>query len=91
MPDRDSDRADAQALAGVTAADVRVVEGDQRIAELARMLGGSASATALRHAAELLRTAATDPAAEPAAAQEVDPAVPAGAARRRAKPVKTDS
>jgi DNA repair protein RecN (Recombination protein N) len=46
--------------AGVTASDVRVVDGDQRLAELARMLAGSDSATALDHAAELLREAADD-------------------------------
>jgi DNA repair protein RecN (Recombination protein N) len=45
--------------AGVTASDVRVVTGDERIAELARMLGGSASETALEHAAELLDAAAS--------------------------------
>ena len=44
--------------AGVTASDVRVVDGDDRVAELARMLGGNASDTALEHAAELLREAA---------------------------------
>jgi DNA repair protein RecN (Recombination protein N) len=45
------------ASAGVTAADVRAVTGDQRVAELARMLGGNATESALHHAAELLRTA----------------------------------
>ncbi len=39
---------------GVTASDVRVVAGDDRIAELARMLAGSDTATAREHAAELL-------------------------------------
>ncbi len=43
---------------GVTASDVRVVTGEQRVAELARMLAGSATATALEHAAELLDQAA---------------------------------
>ena len=39
----------------VTASDVRVVEGPERVAELARMLSGQEdSATALQHAAELL-------------------------------------
>jgi hypothetical protein len=33
------------------------VTGDQRVAELARMLGGRATESALDHAAELLRTA----------------------------------
>jgi DNA repair protein RecN (Recombination protein N) len=41
----------------VTASDVRVVAGDERVAELARMLSGSTSATALEHAAELLEAA----------------------------------
>jgi DNA repair protein RecN (Recombination protein N) len=45
---------------GVTASDVRVVDGSDRVAELARMLAGSDSATALDHAAELLRDAARD-------------------------------
>jgi DNA repair protein RecN (Recombination protein N) len=45
------------AAAGVTAADIRVVSGDDRVAELARMLGGSETESARDHAAELLRTA----------------------------------
>jgi DNA repair protein RecN (Recombination protein N) len=44
---------------GVTASDVRVVTDDDRIAELARMLAGSDTATAREHAAELLADAAT--------------------------------
>ena len=48
------------ARSGVTASDVRLVTGDDRIAELARMLAGSASSTALEHAAELLADAATE-------------------------------
>jgi DNA repair protein RecN (Recombination protein N) len=47
--------------AAVTASDVRLVTGDARLAELARMLGGSASDTAREHAAELLRTATASP------------------------------
>jgi DNA repair protein RecN (Recombination protein N) len=43
---------------GVTASDVRVVAGDERIAELARMLAGSDTPTAREHAAELLADAA---------------------------------
>jgi DNA repair protein RecN (Recombination protein N) len=46
--------------AGVTASDVRVVDGDERVGELARMLAGSDSPTAREHAAELLRDAAHD-------------------------------
>lgn len=42
---------------GVTASDVRVVTGDERRAELARMLAGNDSRTALEHAAELLADA----------------------------------
>ncbi|MCR8669868.1 DNA repair protein RecN, partial [Agrococcus sp. HG114] len=38
----------------ITASQVRLVEGDERLAELARMLSGSASDTALAHARELL-------------------------------------
>lgn len=48
----------------VIASDVRVVTGDERVAELARMLGGTDSGTAREHAAELLRTARVDPAAD---------------------------
>jgi DNA repair protein RecN (Recombination protein N) len=51
------------ASSGVTASDVRVVEGEERLAELARMLGGSASDTARKHAAELARDAAEEGAA----------------------------
>jgi DNA repair protein RecN (Recombination protein N) len=42
----------------VMASDVHIVDGDDRIAELARMLAGSDTATAREHAAELLETAA---------------------------------
>ena len=38
----------------ITASQVALVEGDERLAELARMLSGSASDTALAHARELL-------------------------------------
>jgi DNA repair protein RecN (Recombination protein N) len=44
----------------VTTSDVRVVTGDERVAELARMLAGSDSNTALEHAAELLADAAAE-------------------------------
>jgi DNA repair protein RecN (Recombination protein N) len=46
---------------GVTASDVRVVEGERRIAELARMLAGSDTPTAREHAAELLADAGGNP------------------------------
>jgi DNA repair protein RecN (Recombination protein N) len=52
---------------GVTASDVRVVTDDDRIAELARMLAGSDTATAREHAAELLADAATEIDARPPA------------------------
>jgi DNA repair protein RecN (Recombination protein N) len=44
----------------VTRSDVRLVEADDRLAELARMLGGNDSATARQHAAELLSAAGED-------------------------------
>jgi DNA repair protein RecN (Recombination protein N) len=47
------------ARAGVTTADTRVVEGDARVVEIARMLGGDPeSAVSQAHARELLATAA---------------------------------
>lgn len=46
--------------AGVTASDVRVVTGEDRIEEIARMLAGSDSHTAREHAAELLASARSD-------------------------------
>jgi DNA repair protein RecN (Recombination protein N) len=50
---------------GVTASDVRVIDGDERIAELARMLAGSDTSTAREHAAELLADAASEAVAAP--------------------------
>jgi len=47
----------------VTASDVRIVVGDARITELARMLAGSDSSTAREHATELLAKAETERAA----------------------------
>ena len=47
----------------VTASDVRIVTGEDRITELARMLAGSDSSTAREHATELLASAAADRAA----------------------------
>ncbi len=44
----------------VIASDVRIVTGDDRVAELARMLAGSESSTAREHATELLETAASE-------------------------------
>ena len=52
------------ARGGVTAADVTVVSGDERVAEVARMLGGDPeSDTSRAHARELLETAAAADAA----------------------------
>ncbi|TAM85474.1 MAG: DNA repair protein RecN [Jatrophihabitans sp.] len=49
---------DKSVEAGITASDVRVIDGAQRRAELARMLSGTDSTTARVHAAELLAAAA---------------------------------
>lgn len=49
-------RVEKQTDGSVTASSVRVVDGDDRLEELARMLAGSATPTALAHAAELLAT-----------------------------------
>jgi DNA repair protein RecN (Recombination protein N) len=52
------------ARGGVTAADIAVVAGDERVAEVARMLGGDPeSDTSRAHARELLETAAAADAA----------------------------
>jgi DNA repair ATPase RecN len=45
----------------VVASDVREVSGDDRLAELARMLAGSDTPTAREHAAELLADAQAAP------------------------------
>lgn len=46
-----------KAAGGVTRSDIRQVDGDDRLAELARMLAGDDTPVAREHAAELLRTA----------------------------------
>ena len=51
------------ARGGLTTSDVGVVDGEERRREVARMLGDPDLATALAHAAELLRTASASPAA----------------------------
>jgi DNA repair protein RecN (Recombination protein N) len=51
------------AQAGVATSDVQVAAGETRRREIARMLGDPDMATALRHAEELLRTAAAPPVA----------------------------
>jgi DNA repair protein RecN (Recombination protein N) len=50
-------RKDVADAAGIGVTDVRSLTGDERTAELARMLGGSDTTTARRHAAELLADA----------------------------------
>ena len=70
------------ARAGITTADTRVVSDDERIHEIARMLGGDeGSDTALAHARELLANAAAPVA--PAVAPVPAPASKARAAARR--------
>jgi len=61
---------------GVATSDVEVVEGEGRVKEIARMLGDPDMETALRHAAELLRTASARSASRSAAPS------PPGSARR---------
>lgn len=57
------------AKGGVTTADLRVVDGEGRVMEVARMLGGDPESDASRaHARELLETAATSASPAPAAA-----------------------
>jgi len=51
---------DKAAAEGVTRSDVRLVAGEERIAELARMLAGSESDTAREHAAELIAAVETE-------------------------------
>jgi DNA repair protein RecN (Recombination protein N) len=71
------------ASSGVTAADVRAVTGDQRVAELARMLGGRETESALDHAAELLRTARDE------ASRTTSPSKPRSRSRTEKRTVKT--
>jgi DNA repair protein RecN (Recombination protein N) len=54
------DKPPATSTGGITRSDVHVVDGQQRVAELARMLAGSKSDTAREHAAELLASAAQE-------------------------------
>jgi DNA repair protein RecN (Recombination protein N) len=71
--------------AGVSASDVRVVEGDSRVAELARMLGGADTAAARRHAAELLSEAAAEtPLETPTETAAAHPVPDRGPGRARA-------
>ena len=67
------------ARGGITTADTRIVGNEERVHEIARMLGGNEdSDTALAHARELLADAATAPVAVAAA-----PAPARAAARRQ--------
>ncbi len=50
----------ARAAGGVTRSDIRQVEGDDRLVELARMLAGDDTPVAREHASELLETAKAD-------------------------------
>ena len=60
----------AMSSTSITTADTRVVQGEARVAELARMLGGDAdSALARAHAQELMESAAAHGAPAAAAAR----------------------
>jgi DNA repair protein RecN (Recombination protein N) len=59
------DKPQSAAHRHVTASDVRIVTGEERVTELARMLAGSDSSTAREHATELLANAAAERAGPP--------------------------
>ncbi|UQX90116.1 DNA repair protein RecN [Jatrophihabitans telluris] len=61
----DKASAAADASIGVTRSDIRRVEGEQRLGELARMLSGEETSVARQHAAELLAAAQQDLAESP--------------------------
>ena len=63
---------------GVATSDVEVVEGEARVKEIARMLGDADMETALRHAAELLRTASAK-----SASRSATPSSPESSRRSR--------
>jgi DNA repair protein RecN (Recombination protein N) len=63
---------------GVATSDVEVVEGEGRVKEIARMLGDADMETALRHAAELLRTASAK-----SASRSATPSSPESSRRSR--------
>jgi DNA repair protein RecN (Recombination protein N) len=86
----DKRSAPSGAGAAVVASDVRVVAGDERRAELARMLAGTDSRTALEHAAELLAAAdsAADSTCDPTSDSTSEPDETA-AERPLRKPVKS--
>jgi DNA repair protein RecN (Recombination protein N) len=60
------DKSAATDATGVTRSDIRRVEGEDRLVELARMLAGEDTAVAREHAAELLESAARRTEAKPA-------------------------
>ena len=76
----------------ITSSDVRRVEGDERLAELARMLAGDDTEIARTHAAELLAGAQSDraPAGPPGTQSDRAPAGPRKGSRRRAAATKSD-
>jgi DNA repair protein RecN (Recombination protein N) len=63
---------------------VRVVDGEERVAELARMLAGSDTSTAREHAAELLADAAAEVPETPAAGARRRPAASPRKSARKA-------
>ncbi|MGH7612548.1 MAG: DNA repair protein RecN [Gemmatimonadales bacterium] len=64
------------AKGGVATSDVRVVEAAERTREVARMLGDQDSATAQRHAEDLLRTAGSSAASRPETSSRPAPGRP---------------
>jgi DNA repair protein RecN (Recombination protein N) len=75
------------AKGGVTTSDVALVERDERVDEIARMLGGDAeSATSREHARELIATAAQAPAPRPVARAAAGAPTTPAAADSAAKP-----
>jgi DNA repair protein RecN (Recombination protein N) len=78
----------ADPAGSVLASDVRPVIGEERVAELARMLGGSDSGAAREHAAELLSSAQTERAA---GTDRSAKAAATNKATRKGKPVKQRS
>jgi DNA repair protein RecN (Recombination protein N) len=61
---------------GVATSDVRLVEGEDRVRELARMLGDHDSASARRHAEELLKTVTESPGSRSETASRPGPGRP---------------
>jgi DNA repair protein RecN (Recombination protein N) len=64
---------------GQTTSDIRPVEGDERVREVARMLGGTVTETSRAHAAAMLTQAHTAPSA---------PSAPETTAARKGKPAR---